>query len=202
MMTDNNPEPSVYPFLDTVQHAKKRAFLNAYCDTFDVSNAAKRTGINRGTHYFWLHDDHEYVESFRNAKRVAAETLEAELTRRALQGVRKLKFHQGKPIMVRCLAEDEGAVRVGEGEKVEYYRHYYEHDYSDVLGIFLMKGAMPEKYRERYEVHDGDKDINETIERELAVLANRETALATTDDPEPGGNGKQRGNGEAPPKTS
>ena len=40
------------------------------------------------------------------------------------------------------------------------------------------KGAMPEKYRERFEYHDGDRDINETIDRELAVLAHRETALA------------------------
>lgn len=191
---------SIYPFLSTITHAKKRAFLTAFCETFDVSRSAKSIGIDRNCHYYWMSKDAEYLEAFRHAKEVAAETLEAELTRRALQGVRKLKFHQGKPIMVRCEATDEGAVRVGDGEKVEYYRHYYEHDYSDVLGIFLMKGAMPEKYRERYEVHDGDKDINETIERELEVLANRETSIATANDPE--SNGRERGNGQAPPKAS
>lgn len=181
---------STYPFLDTVTHAKKRAFLVAYCDTFDISASAKRVGISRHTHYFWLSDDPDYLSAFQKAKQVAAETLEAELTRRALEGVRRMKFYRGSPIMVVCDQNHPEAVEVGD----DFYRPYYEHEYSDTLGIFLMKGAMPEKYRERYEVRDGDRDINETIERELAQLANRETSIASGGDSSTNG---QR-NGQTP----
>ena len=44
---------------------------------------------------------------------------------------------------------------------------------SDTLLIFLLKGAMPEKYRERYEVKDGDKGIDQEIDGEMAVMADR-----------------------------
>ena len=61
------------------------------------------------------------------AKQRGAEVLEDELRRRAFEGVPEPIYHQG--------------LEVGTVQK-----------YSDTLGIFLIKGAMPEKYRDRQQI--------------------------------------------------
>jgi hypothetical protein len=69
------------------------------------------------------------------AKEMAADRLEEEAWRRAVDGVEEpVGFYRGEP----------GA---------------YVRRYSDTLLIFLLKGLRPEKYRERYEHSGGDKPI-------------------------------------------
>lgn len=114
-------------------HLKKRAFLAAFAELGSVTHTARAAGIRRETHYKWLHSDPEYARAFREeATPRAADTLEAEAVRRAMQGVKRFKFYQGKPIL-----------------DPETKRPYYEHDYSDVLLIFLLKGLKPERYGDR-----------------------------------------------------
>ena len=182
---DDADGDSFYPFLHTIQHAKKRAFLVAYCECFSVSEAAVLAGIERTSHYYWLGTDEAYLEAFRQAKQVAAETLESELVRRALRGVERLKFFKGQPILIPCHEDDFGAVEIEDGDTLRHFRQYSEHEYSDVLGMFLLKGAMPEKYRERYEHTIQDKELNDTIEHELEKLADRDTPAAPDGDPQP-----------------
>ena len=111
-----------------IQHPKKRQFLAAYSELGNVSQAAKLVAMDRGNHPRWMREDPEYAEAFAEAKEIACDNLEAEARRRAVEGTEKPVFHNGQV----C-----GTIR----------------EYSDTLLIFLLKGAMPEKYRERYGVN-------------------------------------------------
>ena len=104
----------------------QRGFLAAFSKTGTVSYAAEAAQVDRGRHYAWLKKP-TYSEAFEAAQVVAAETLEKEARRRAVEGIEVAVYHQGK--------------KVGT-----------QHKYSDVLLIFLLKGAMPERYRDRYEI--------------------------------------------------
>lgn len=107
----------------------KRAFLAAYAHTGRVTRAAKSAQVNWRNHYYWMKSDPDYVEAFAEAKTMAGDFLEDEAIRRAVEGIQKPVFHQG--VHVDNVTE-----------------------YSDTLLIFTLKGAKPEKYRERYE-HTG-----------------------------------------------
>ena len=77
----------------------------------------------------------------------ACDALEAEARRRAVEGVRK-------PIY--CQGEICGTVR----------------EYSDTLLFFLLKGAMPEKYRDDYRAeHTGSADLLEWLAAGRARVA-------------------------------
>lgn len=111
----------------SIRHPKKRAFLSIYSLVGNISRASKLVGISRDTHQEWKHTDPEYARAFDEAHNRSIDVLEAEAMRRAVQGVQKPVYHQGEQV---------GAIT----------------DYSDVLLIFLMKGARPEKYRDNYHV--------------------------------------------------
>lgn len=109
---------------DHISHAKKRAFLAAYSQVANIGKAAIVADCARYSHYLWLRDDPGYAEAFRKAKELACDSLEDEAVRRAHEGIDKPVYQGGKKV---------GVVR----------------EYSDTLLIFLLKGAMPDKYRER-----------------------------------------------------
>lgn len=109
---------------------RKQAFLLALVETGgNIARACKVAGVSPVTPYTkqWQ-EDAVYMEAFRRAKRLGADMLEAEAVRRAHDGV----------------AEPAGWYKGIPGGVVTKY--------SDVLLIFLLKGAFPEKYRERVEV--------------------------------------------------
>ncbi len=70
--------------------------------------------------------DPEYVAAFATAREEAADRLEREAIRRAVDGAEKPVYQAGKLV---------GTIR----------------EYSDTLLIFTLKGLRPEKYRERYD---------------------------------------------------
>ncbi len=108
-----------------IEHKKKRRFLELYTDCGNVSLAAAGAGISRFTHYSWMKSDPVYKKAFEeDAQAILLDNLEAEMYRRACHGVEKPVFYKG--------------------ERVDIIR-----EYSDVLAIFLAKGAKPEKYNER-----------------------------------------------------
>lgn len=110
---------------------RKRLFLAAYAETGVITRAAKAAGIAAKTHYRWLEDE-SYLADFEEAKQAGIDSLEAEARRRAIEGQRRYKFDaKGKPII---------DPRTGE--------QYFEDVRSDTLLIFLLKGALPQKYRE------------------------------------------------------
>lgn len=145
--------------------APQRAFLAAYAETGCVSRACKAADVGRRSHYRWLAESEAYKAAFAEADDVATEALEAEARRRALDGVRRHKFDRGRPIMVPCRPGDPDGrcVEQAEDGSEVWAKPYVEHEYSDTLLIFLLKGKRPEVYRDRVEAkHSGAVDLNHT----------------------------------------
>lgn len=112
----------------TVRTTKKRdAFLTELAKTANVSEAAARADMSRSAVYAWRREDAEFAAEWDDAVDQAADRMEREALRRAVEGVDEPVYYQG---------EEVGAVR----------------KYSDTLLIFLLKAARPEKYRERQDV--------------------------------------------------
>ena len=99
-------------------------FLDLLGKSGNVSLSAHEAGIARQTAYDARDRDKEFGKAWEDAMEQAADVLEREAWRRASEGVEQPVFFQGKV----C-----GTVR----------------KYSDVLLIFLLKGARPDKYREQ-----------------------------------------------------
>ena len=116
------------PF-NNIQQPKKRAYVAAFVATGgNITKASEAAGINRCTPYSdqWK-NDRKLQDALELARPMAADTLEAEAVRRATEGVKEpVGWYQGEP----------GG---------------YVQRYSDTLLIFLLKGARPERYRERHE---------------------------------------------------
>ncbi len=106
--------------------------------------AAQKAQCGRTMHYEWLKKDPDYPALYADAMEQAADRLEQEALRRAVVGLRRLKFGKdGVPLV-----------------DPETGQPYVEYEYSDTLLIFLLKGARPEKFRERYEhQHSGQLNV-------------------------------------------
>ncbi len=119
--------------------AKKRAFLSAYAGCMTVTHAAEAAKITRRTHYKWLEKDSEYATAFGQAKEEASDHLESEARRRAVDGVEEKIYHKGEVV----------------GTKLNY---------SDTLLIFLLKGVLPHKYRDRVDMaHTGTVTLEQIL---------------------------------------
>lgn len=127
--------------------AKQRAFLAAYARLGTISYAAQAARINRRAHYDWLAADTAYGAAFEEAKDEAADRMEKEAIRRAVTGTRKPVYQGGKEV---------GAIQT----------------YSDLLLMFLLKGARPAKFRERFE-HSGPDGapLSPTLAHEVEELS-------------------------------
>lgn len=110
----------------------QRTFLAAFSRTGTISHAATAAGIDRRNHNIWLTDP-VYRRAFLQAKEEANDYLESEARRRAVEGV------------------DEADGYWYDKESNSFKPKGFVRRYSDTLLIFLMKGAMPDKYRERIE---------------------------------------------------
>jgi len=99
----------------------------------------------------WKGKDPDFAAEVEFADRKYVERLEAECDRRAVEGVRRLKFNKaGFPFT----DPDTGEA-------------YEERHYSDNLLMFRLKAKAPEKYRERHEVKMSDAKLNAEIQRLL-----------------------------------
>jgi hypothetical protein len=113
---------------------KQRALLGAYAECGSLRKAALAADVARSNHTKWLKSSDSYAKAFKVAEEVACQVLEDEARRRAVEGVEEPIYYQG--------------VRVG-----------HRQVRSDVLLMFLLKGANPDKYRDRADVtHRGDKE--------------------------------------------
>jgi hypothetical protein len=120
-----HPTPSS-PF-PMILHNKKRAFLLAFAETGQLRRACRAAHIDPCMHYYWMRTDELYVQAFEQADVIAAQSLEEEAIRRARDGVVRTVYRNGEVV---------GEERV----------------YSDTLLIFLLKGAMPDKYGDKQEL--------------------------------------------------
>ena len=125
----------------TTRTPKKRAaFLAELAARGNVSDAAAAAGVPRQTVYDWRAADSDFAAAWDDALDQAADTMEREAFRRAVEGVEETVY---------------GRVdRYSDGEIGKVRK------YSDTLLIFLLKGARPEKYRERQQVeHTGRLEV-------------------------------------------
>jgi hypothetical protein len=122
--------------IDTAElTTNQRRLLAAVSVAGCLTRAAEAAEVARSQHYEWLKQSEAYATAYHAAQIEAADLLESEARRRAVDGTKRLKFHLGKPIL-----------------DPETGEPYFEHEYSDVLLIFLLKGLKPEKFRERSQV--------------------------------------------------
>ena len=125
--------------LKFIRGAAKNRFLNVFANTGNVKKACAIAGISRTTHYKWMHEDDEYCVAFEKARGIAADLLEDEAWRRAVDG-------------------DEVPIINKKGEKIgsRFYR-------SDKLLEVLLKANNPKKFgTERVQqetVGDGSAEI-------------------------------------------
>ncbi len=74
------------PFSE-INHAQQRAFLAAFQETGNVRRACKLAEVRQSSHYRWLKVDSAYRAAMERARIMAADILEAEAHRRAVEGV-------------------------------------------------------------------------------------------------------------------
>lgn len=102
---------------------RKRAFLLAFAEVGTISHACEVAKMSRECYYRWTREDSEFVEGYKLARESFIDRLEKEAYRRAHEGVDEPVFYKG--------------------ELVTTVRKY-----SDILLMFLLKGAAPDKYRD------------------------------------------------------
>lgn len=116
---------------------KVAAFLAELALRGNVTESARVAGVARSTVYEWRAEDESFASDWDAALDEAADAMEREAWRRAIEGVDEPVFG--------ALGNNQGSGEIGTVRK-----------YSDTLLIFLMKGARPEKYRDRHEVTGKD----------------------------------------------
>ncbi|MBX3139861.1 MAG: hypothetical protein KF875_03850 [Trueperaceae bacterium] len=99
-------------------------FLELLASNGNVTISAQALNLDRRKLYRLRDEQPEFRDAWDSAMAEAADHLEAEARRRAVEGWHEPVFYQG--------------------DEVGYVRRF-----SDTLLIFLMKGANPEKYRDR-----------------------------------------------------
>jgi len=159
------------------------AFLAVLADTGIVTAACKATGICRSAAYQWRTDDADFAKRWDEAAKLGGDAWEDELARRAFHGVDEPVVHQG---MFTPLIDYE-AIDPDTGKPFSAGSRPIKVDadgkpilatvkkYSDTLGIFMLKGLKPDKYRDRSDVnlnarHSVRNMSDEEIAKEIAEL--------------------------------
>ena len=117
-------------------------FLRCYRETGSVTKACQAADIDRSIHYRRLKADPKYAQAFAEAQECAVAVLEDECIRRAT-GVDEPVVYQGEfsyPL-----------VRDAKGKIQRSLTPLTVRKYSDSLLMFLLRGAKPERYRERFD---------------------------------------------------
>lgn len=125
------------PF-DAISEPKKRAYLLALSRTGIILRACKAAEISHALPWVWRQDDAVFVTLEAQARKLGAERLVQEAYRRAVEGIDKPIYYEGK--------------------RIDTLK-----EYSDTLLIFLLKGALPDVYRERMEL-TGDRTRPLTVQ--------------------------------------
>lgn len=147
-----------------IEKASKLGLLAYYENSGNIREACKSVGVPLAQVERWLDEDTDFKIKFARAQRLAGNMLEAEMKRRAVDGMRRYKFDKGRPTMwlppeghpehkLWQPPKDHPAYQ-GEGVQITKAVHYYELSYSDTLLMFMAKGAMPEKYGDKVD-HTG-----------------------------------------------
>jgi hypothetical protein len=131
----------------------------------NITKACAESSYGRTAVYDYKANDSEFATRLAESVEKGMDVLEQECIRRARDGTLEPVFHKG---------EQCGTIR----------------KYSDTLAIFLLKGARPEKYRERLSVSLQDAtpaQIADAITRltddDLRRVISRRSAVSGTEKP-------------------
>jgi hypothetical protein len=139
---------------------RSHIFLRCYAETGSITRAAEAAKIHRSIHYRRLKQDPKYKTAFDVAHEVAVAVLEDEAVRRAVEGLEEPLTYQGQFSYLPKVDAAGNLVLDGEGRPMRG-KLITIRKYSDSLLQFLLRGAKPEKYRERFQ-HDVNANINVT----------------------------------------
>lgn len=149
---------------------KRELFLDMLAETGNVTKACASADIGHTTVYQWRKDDPEFAEQWDRALDIAADILELEARRRAVDGVDEPLTHNGQITYQYTEALDANGNIMRHSDGTPIMRPILDANgnkipvtvkkYSDTLLIFLLKGNKPEKFRERAEVrHQGQLTV-------------------------------------------
>jgi hypothetical protein len=174
---------------------KQKAFLTAYSQVGNITEAARIVKCSRASHYEWLAEDPEYAEAFEQAQEKAVDLLEAEARRRAVDGLEEPVIYQGELSFLPKVRRGQ-VVTDASGRQVRSDKPLTIRKYSDTLLIFLLKGARPAKYAkfegEIKHTHVGSSrlDLSRLSDDELTYLRDLAARLSQS-------GGDRSGAGEA-----
>lgn len=114
-------------------------FLARFAEFGVVAEACRFAGISRTSVYDALKKNEAFKALYDDAEKDAADVLERECYRRAVEGTQVLKFHNGEPI------KDP---RDPTGKKF-----YVEHQYSDQLLLSLLKARKPATFGDKLDLN-------------------------------------------------
>ena len=135
-----------------------RGFLAHFALTGNITASAAAVGIDRGTAARLRDRDKGFDEACKAALEEASDHLEEEARRRAVDGWVEPVYGSG--------GTGVGTIEVGTIRK-----------YDSTLLIFLLKGARPEKYRERF-----DTKLSGSLDIGTVVAAAHASALGGADE--------------------
>lgn len=115
-----------------------RAFLTAFSELGNFGEACAAIGVKHSTVRNALKNVSEFRGLYDEAKQILADRIEGAFDKRAIYGVRRLKFNR------------EGKACIDPATD----KPYEETQYDTVAGIVRLKAIRPLEYRERYE-HTG-----------------------------------------------
>lgn len=132
-----------------ITEEQKERFLEVLSVCGSVTDAVAASGLS-ATHAYRLmrEEGSEFAARAREARDVGRHGLEDEARRRAYHGVVEPVLHQGRRVV--DVYKDPATGEVVDERPVTVRR------YSDTLLIFLLKGAFPEKYKERLVTEERD----------------------------------------------
>lgn len=148
-----------------ILNPKKRAFLLALCMTPNVSVACRVAGISRPTPYNWEKERNaDYDEAYAAAQSLGIKAAEAEAWKRATDGT---------------IEDVYGALGNNQGSGVVGQRRVK----SDTMLIFMLKGALPQKYRDNVShtgANGGPIEFTLNLTRPNEGIAPREPDITIT----------------------
>ena len=137
---------------------RQERFLKALAETGIVSAAVEMAGTSRTRVYELRKHDAGFAAAWEEADERAADALEAEAWRRAVDGVQEPLVRGGK------------VVRDDDGQPIAIRR------YSDALMIALLKARRPERFKDRAVV---EHDITDNLADRLDAGRRRALAAST-----------------------
>ncbi len=136
--------------LVAAKERRQDAFLAAFSELGTIAAAAKASKMNRRNHFKWLEKDENYRKNFAEAQAIAGDKLEEVARKRATEGWLEPVFYEGEVV----------------GHKPKY---------SDTLMAKLLDGALPEKYKQRYEkTGSGEFEKSVNFNFDLTSLSDEE----------------------------